>query len=644
MRKKPFGRGCHLIALVLLAGLASPAIAQPAPTVVEGVPAARDVAWPGGTMSLDVDASDITQRIVRIRQTIPLTPAALEPGGRLTLLLPQWLPGQHGPRGEIEKLAGLTVTADGRPVAWSRDPVNVYAFHLTLPEGARTLVAQFQYLASTEADQGRIKIGTNVMNLQWENLSLYPAGYAVARIPVQARVTYPAGWQAATALRGKASGNSTAYEATDYGTLIDSPVFAGASVKSIDLGQSVTLNLFADDARELVATPDQVERHRKLVAEALALFGARHFDRYDFLLSIGADIGRIGLEHHRSSENAVESGYFLRWNDGPGDRNILPHELVHSWNGKFRRPAGLATPDYATPMRDELLWVYEGQTQFWGYVLGARSGIYTVPQTLDALALIAARLDAARGRDWRPVADTVYDPIVSARRPKGWDSWQRNEDYYNEGLMVWLEADALIRRGTGGKRGLDDFARAFFGMRDGDWAVLPYTRADVVKALSDIYPYDWDGFFTARIDGLNHEVGKAGLELGGYRLVYGEIPNNTLRQRENDRKLLDQSFGIGLVVRDDGLIDDVVWDSPAFKAGLKSGDRILAVAGIEYARERMTAGLRATATGTPLEILVKQGRRYTTIRLAYSGGIRYPRLQKIGEGESGLDRLLKPRT
>ncbi|MFT3965579.1 MAG: peptidase M61 [Sphingobium sp.] len=602
------------------------------------IPVAQDIPWPGGTIWLEVEAVDPIRRIVRVRETVPVAKA-----GPLVLLSPQWIPGHHAPRGEIEKIAGLRFTADGRPLAWRRDPLNAYAFHLTVPEGAASVVAEFQYLAATQADQGRIKIGSALMNLQWDNLSLYPAGYHARRIPVQATVAYPAGWTDATALRGTRSGNSVTYAPTDYATLMDSPVFAGQFARTHALAPNIRLSIVADSAAELKASKDQIARHAKLVTETAALFGYRPFDHYDFLLAITDEIGRIGLEHHRSSENAVGTGYFTRWNDGPGDRSLLAHEFVHSWNGKYRRPAGLATPDYATPMRGQLLWVYEGQTQLWGYVLAARSGLYSTDQALDAFATIAARLDATGGRDWRPLADTAGDPVIAARRPKAWPDWQRSEDYYNEGLMIWLEADAIIQRGTGGKAGLDDFARAFFAGREGDWTVSPYGRADVIAALNRILPYDWAGFFAARVDSIQPEVTKGGLDLGGYALAWGDSPGPALRERETDRRLVDQSFGIGLTVRDDGGVVAVRWDSAAFRGGLRSGDRIVSVNGIEYGRQRFLDTLRSAANGGRIDLIVRQGKAVRTITLAYSDGIRYPRLQKTGEGEGSLDRLLKPR-
>jgi len=612
--------------------------------VVSTVPPARDLPWTAGTIRLEVDATDLDRRIIAVKQTIPIASA-----GPLTLLFPEWLPGKHDARGEIDKLAGLTFTADGAPVPWRRDPLDVNAFHLTIPANARSLVARFQFLAPTDPDQGRVVLTESMANIQWNSVSLHPAGYYVRRIPIQATLTLPAGWTAAGALKGETrseAGNTViAYEETDYETLVDSPLFAGRFTRAVDLGHDVTLHLFADDPVELIASSQQIAAHRKLVDEALALFGGRSFDRYAFLLAISTRLGSIGLEHQRSSENRVEPGYFGDWAAGPGARNILPHEFTHSWNGKYRRPELLWTPDYATPMQDDLLWVYEGQTQFWGYVLGARAGIYSKQQTLDALASIAARLDTARGREWRPLHDTTYDPIIAKRRPKAWSSWQRNEDYYNEGLMVWLEADAILRRETKGARGLDDFARAFFGAEDGDLGQRTYGRQDVVNALNAVAPHDWDGFLRERIDQPTREVTKGGFTLGGYRLVYGETPGSTDRDRESNGRFVDQSAGVGLVVSHTGDVLSSVWESPAFKAGITLGTRIIAVNGEEFSASVFRRGLREAADQRRgLSLIIKQQQRYRVITLDYSSGIRYPRLEKVGEGESSLDRLLEGRT
>ena len=637
------------VSTCLSMAMASPLMAQEVirskPTalpIIDTTPAPQDIAYPGGTIRLEVDATDTVQRIFRVKETIPVATA-----GPLTLMMPAWLPGNHAPRGAIEKLTGLTFTANGKPVAWKRDPLNVYAFQIDVPQGARQVVAQFQFLSATAGNQGRVVVTPKMLNIQWESVSLYPAGYYTRQIPIQATVAYPAGWQAATALRGTRTGDSIAYETIDYEALQDSPVFAGTHFKAVDLGSNVTLNIVADDADELDFKPDQMARHKKLVAEAGALFGAYHFNHYDFLLAITDEMGGIGLEHHRSSENQVEPGYFKSWDKGEAllDRNLLPHEFTHSWDGKFRRPDLLWTPDFNVPMQDNLLWVYEGQTQFWGYVLGARSGLFTKPETLDAYAQIAAKLDTAVGRQWRPMEDTTHDPIMSARRPKGWTSWQRSEDYYNEGLMIWLEADAIIAKATRGTKGLDDFAKAFFGIKPGDWGQVVYNRGDVIKTLNDIAPYDWAGFFQKYVDSPTKETPKGGFILGGYKLVYGEEPGAITKAAEGAQKMVDQSFGAGLIVKNDGEISNVVWDSAAFKAGLVTGAKIIAVNGNEFSGDAWKSALtEAKNPKTPVQIILKQDKYYRTLTLDYSSGLRYPRLEKTGEGEGSLDRLLKPRT
>ncbi len=632
-------------ALLLSTAILSPLAAQdtvrskPAALPVNNAsPTPRDIPYPGGTIRLEVDATDTTQRIFRVKEHIPVASS-----GPLTLLLPEWLPGNHAPRGQIEKISGLTFTADGKPIGWKRDPLNVYAFIIDVPQGTREITASFQFLSATQPNQGRVVITPKMLNIQWESVSLYPAGYYTRQIPIQATVTYPEGWQAATALRGQKNGSTVAYQAIDYEALQDSPVFAGRYFKPVDLGHNVTLNIVADEADELDAKPDQIAKHKKLVDEAGALFGAYHFDHYDFLFAITDEMGGIGLEHHRSSENQVEPGYFKKWSDSDAllDRNLLPHEFTHSWDGKFRRPDLLWTPDFNVPMQDNLLWVYEGQTQFWGYVLGARSGLFSKQETLDAYAHIAAKLDTARGREWRAMEDTTHDPIISARRPKGWTSWQRSEDYYNEGLMIWLEADAIIRRQTRGAKGLDDFAKAFFGINPGDWGQVVYNRDDVIRTLNGVAPYDWAGFFGRYVDSTTRETPKGGFTMGGYKLVYGDTPNAFTKAAEGASKTVDQSFGVGLIVKSDGEISNVVWDSAAFKAGLVTGAKIVAINGDEYSGEVFKTALKAAQ---PMQIIVKQDKYYRTLTLAYSGGLRYPRLEKSGEGDGSLDRLLKPRT
>lgn len=630
------------VALTALLLATSTAIAQnsaPQPAPFDNrIPAARDVAYPG-TMTVKVDATDVQQAIYRVKQTIPVAGA-----GPMVLMMPAWLPGKHAARGEIEKLTGLKISAGGKAVPWTRDTVDVWAFHVEVPQGAKQLDLEFQFVGATDGNQGRVSIAPTMLNLQFEQVSLYPAGFFARRIPVSASVTYPEGWTAVSGLPAKKQGNAYVYETTDYETLIDSPVFAGRHYREIKLADRVDLNVFADEPGELAATPEQIEAHRKLVDQSVKLFGSQHYDQYEFLLAISDEMGGIGLEHHRSSENGVKPGYFTKWSDGPGSRNLLPHEFVHSWNGKFRRGADAWTPDFRTPMRDSMLWVYEGQTQFWGYVLQARSGIVSKQDTLDMLASIAASLDNRPGRTWRPLIDTTNDPIISARRPKGWVSWQRSEDYYNEGLLIWLEVDAKLRELSRGKTSMDDFARAFFGMRDGDWGVLTYDFDAVAATLNGIQPHDWASFLKTRLHGLSERAPLTGFTDNGYRLIYTEEPTAAFKSSEKRAGRIDLSYSVGLSVGKGGSVDSVIWDSPAFEAGLDLGDTIVAVEGREYADDRLKEAITAAkTTKAPIRMLVKSGTRYRETIIDYQDGLRYPRLEKIGTGEGGLDKLLKAR-
>jgi predicted metalloprotease with PDZ domain len=626
---------------------ASPALAQVVPLsapqplpILQTIPIARDVPYPG-TMRLDVDASDLRQGIWAIRQTIPVAQA-----GRLTLLYPQWLPGNHAPRGELDKLAGLTFTAAGRTLKWERDPVDVFAFHLDVPAGAAEVEARFQFLTPTDGAQGRILVTPDMLNLQWEDVSLYPAGYFTRRIPVTATVNYPAGFQAATALRSTATtGTRVTYNTVSYETLQDSPVFAGRYFRRDNLGQNVFLNTIADSPKELEVPADVLQKHRNLVTQAVRLFGTRQFDHYDFLHAVTDKLGGIGLEHHRSSENQNDPGYFTDWKTSLPDHNLLPHEFTHSWNGKHRRPADLFTPDFRTPMRDSLLWVYEGQTQFWGHVLEARSGLSTKAEVLDKLANIAAGLDLTRGREWRALVDTTNDPIISARRPKAWSSWQRSEDYYNEGMLVWLEADAIIRQGTANRRGMDDFARAFFGTREGDWGVRTYTLDEVAATLNRVYPHDWRGFLQQRVyEPSAQGAPLAGFTRSGYRLDYGETPNAALAASMKSAKNHIYSWSLGMTLDREGKITAVTWGGPAFQVGLTTGQTIVAVGEKAYSEDTLKAAITAAKGGTaPIALTVKRGDSIRAVPLSWNGGLRYPRLTKTGGGRGALDILLEPK-
>ncbi len=602
------------------------------------IPAAKEGPYPG-TMALNIDATDTDRAIFKVNQTIPLAQS-----GPVTLLFPKWLPGNHAPRGEIEKLTGLTIKAGNKTLLWKRDPIDVYAFHVTAPGGVRALDLSFEFVSATDDSQGRIVMTPEMLNLQWNNMSLYPAGYYTRSIPVSATVKYPAGWKAGTAVRPvKTVGDTVQYETVPYETLVDSPVFAGKHFRAEPLGENVTLNIVADSAADLVIKPAQLEAHRKLVSQAVKLFGTRQFDRYDFLLSLTTKMSGIGLEHHRSSENGVNPEYFTDWDSGPGRRNLLPHELVHSWNGKHRRPAGQIVPDYRTPLVNDLLWVYEGQTQFWGYVLGARSGLFSKQDTLDAYASIAAGLDVRRARDWRSLDDTTNDPVISARRPKGWVSWQRSEDYYNEGLLIWLEVDAIIRTKSGGAKSMDNFARAFFGTKEGDFGANPYTFGDIVRTLNGVVPYDWNGFLTQRLTEKASGAPLIGLTQGGYRLIYTDEPTPFFKDAEKRSKEVNLTYSLGGVIAK-SKFTAIVWDGPLFNAGLTVETEILGVNGQAYSDDAIKGAVAAAKGGRdPIRLIIKKGDRVREVAVPYYGGLRYPRLEKIGTADSGIDFLLRPR-
>ena len=609
--------------------------------IVQTVPDAKDVPYPG-TMTLDIDASDTVRGAYRVTQTIPVAAGAR----RLTVLYPQWLPGNHGPRGPLAELVDLTFTAGGQRLEWKRDPVEVYAFHVTLPEGAREVTAKFIHTSPLQGSEGRITMTPDMLNLQWEKMSLYPAGHYVRQIRVKPTVTLPQGFTAATALDGVSqAGNRWSWGETNYEVLVDSPIFAGRHFQKWDLGQKVTLNVIADKPEQLAAKPEHIEAHKALVTEARLAFGANHFDHYEFLLALSDKIGGIGLEHHRSSENQLEPAAFTEWDKQEWDRGLLPHEYAHSWSGKYRRPARLWTPDYRQPMQDDLLWTYEGQDQFWGLVLSARSGMQSKDMVLGQLAAWAGGFSVQPGRRWRSVEDTGHDPVFAARKAKPFPSLARSEDYYTEGALVWLEADQIIRAGTGGKKSIDDFAKLFFGMNDGDWGQLPFEVDEIVTKLNQVHPYDWKAFIDAKINSPGQPAPVGGIEKGGYKLVWKDEPNVYDKARFSDAKVTNLIYSLGIVIDKDAKVAATQWDSPAFNAGVVTGAKILAVNGVTYDGDALKKAITAAKTGGPLELLFQRGDRFQTVKIDYKGGLKYPWLEKTGAAKAaaGLDLLLAPK-
>ncbi len=626
-----------LLASALLAAMAG--LGASAAIAADDVPAIQDAAF-NGTLKLDVDATDTDRRILRVKETIPAQP------GPLTLLYPQWIPGHHSPTGPIEQFAGLIVHANGQRLEWKRDEYNVYAFHVDVPAGASSVEVEFQTLTPQDSRAGRVVMTPDIVNVQWNQVALYPAGYRADKIQVEATLKLPAGFQYGSALeQASKSGDVVSFKPIDFDDLVDSPVFAGRYFKRVDLdpnGRSpVHLNIVADDAKSLEIKPDALDIHRNLVKQMDKLYGARHYNHYDFLLALTDKLGGIGLEHHRSSENSAAPGYFTEWDKNWLGRDLLAHEYNHSWDGKYRRGADLATPNFNVPMGDSLLWVYEGQTQFWGNVVAARAGLVSQDQARDLLAFVAATYDKGRpGLSWRNIEDTTNDPTIAQRRPLAYRNYQMSEDYYSGGQMVWLDVDTKLRELTKNKRSLDDFAKAFFGMNDGDWKVNPYTFDDVAKTLNGIAPYDWAKYLHDRIDG--HKGDLEGIERGGWKLVYTDKPSDAVKVAEGRRHYTDVTYSVGFGVSSKGDISDVLWDGPAFKAGLSPGMHIVAVNGKEFDGDALKNAITdAKGTSAPIELLVKNFDQYKTIRIDYHDGLKYPHLERDKGKPDWLSELYK---
>jgi predicted metalloprotease with PDZ domain len=613
----------------------------------EPVPMPPPIATPAdtpypGTISLLVDLEDVTHRVINVQETIPAD------GDELTLLYPQWIPGNHSPTGPISKLAGLVVTAGGQRIPWVRDRVNVYAFHIRVPAGAKSLDVNFQYLAPIQKKEGRISFSSNLIDLSWNTVVLYPAGHFSRRIHFTPSIRLPEGWKFATALEVTSQeGNLVHFKETTLNTLADSPLYAGVNYERVDLSPDasnpVYLDVFADTPAELKMTPEELQDHKNLVVEAAKLFDSRHYGHYDFLFSLSDTIGGEGLEHHQSSEDGTRGNYFTDWAAGVAGRDLLAHEYTHSWNGKFQRPADLWTPNFNVPMRDDLLWVYEGLTQFYGFVLTARSGLRTPEQTRDLIARIAANFEASAGRDWRPLIDTTNQPTISQRSPVSWASWQRGEDYYMEGLLIWLDADTKIRELSGEKKSLDDFAKHFFGIDNGSYVTRTYDFDDIVKALNTVQPYDWAAFIHTRVDDLAPKPPEDGITQGGYRLVYNDAESDWMKHEQSPR---GTSFAtsLGFSVQADGSLVNVWWGSLAFKAGMTPDMQLEGVNEYAFSLANLREAILSAESGRePIRLLAKRDDQIVIVSLDYHSGLRYPHLERVEATPDRLDTILAPR-
>lgn len=603
-----------------------------------------------GPIQLTVDVTNVVDRVEKVHEEIPVAPGAKQ----MVLLYPQWIPGDHEPSGPIKSLAGIITTVDGKRVQWVRDRVNMYAFHVPLTAGAKTVGLDFDYLSPIKPSAGRIEMSKVMIDLEWNEVVMYPAGYFSRDIPVDTTLKLPAGWKFGTALETASDqGDTIHFKQTPLNTLLDSPLFAGQYFERIDLSPTSTdivhLDIVADKAADLKMTPEELAEHKKLVAQADRLYGSHHYKHYDSLLLLSDKVGGVGLEHHQSSENGQPANYLTDWPDGILERDLLAHEYTHSWNGKFRRPNDLWTPNFNVPMRDNLLWVYEGMTEYWGNVLTARAGMRTPEQTREILAQIAANYAICPGRNWRPLVDTTNQPIVSQRAPVGWVSYQRDEDYYMEGTLIWLNADTKIRELTHGKKSLDDFAKKFLGVYNGSMITYQYNLADIVKDLNEVAPYNWKAFLEKRVYDLHPQVPMQGFAEGGYKLVYTDTPIKWMTKELATFGYSGFSTSLGIAVGSRhgrgpaGMVAEVWWGSPAFQAGITPGMELVSVNGTAYTPQVLTdAILAAQKDKKPLELQFRRGKHYKTVSLPYYKGMRYPSLQRVTGTQDRLDKILAP--
>jgi predicted metalloprotease with PDZ domain len=601
------------------------------------------------SIQLSVDLSDAPRNIYHSQLTIPVKP------GPLTLVYPEWIPGNHRPAGPIANVTGIKMEANGQTLAWQRDPIDMYAFHVDVPSGASELKVSFDTITNDgSAGASGPAATTNVLDLNWNQVVLYPQGTSSDAVQVEASVTPPQGWKFATALPVFAvtkSGTNEfiGFKPVSLTTLIDSPLIAGDHYRRIELtkpGETPmhVIDMVSESDSSLAMTAADEAAYRKLVAETGALFGARHYLEYHFLLTLSDEAGHHGVEHHQSSDNSVKERTLLEPDLRLTEAGLLPHEFTHSWNGKYRRPAGLATRNYQDPMVGDLLWVYEGLTEYLGDVLTARSGLWTSEQYREALAETAATLDHRTGRTWRPLADTARSVQILRLQGPEWQSWRRGLDYYPEGELIWLEVDTTIRQQSHGEKSLNDFCRLFYGGESGPPKVVPYSFDDVVRALNQVTPYDWAGLLKARVNSTDPHAPVGGIERGGWRLVYNDQPNLFIRTGEKLRKSVDVSYSLGFVVREDGVISDVIYGSPAYAAGIGPGMKLVAINGRAWSGDVLLDALRTSKDSQqPIDLLVENAKFFKTYSIAYHEGIRNPHLERI-EGPDVLGEILTPLT
>lgn len=595
------------------------------------------------SIQLRVDATEAPRQILRAKLVIPVK------AGPLTLLYPKWLPGEHGPTGPITDLTGLKFSAQGAPIQWERDPLDLYAVNLDVPAHASSIEVSLDFLLPPQGDgfTGGASATERLVVLNWNQVVLYPKGKSARELTYRPELKLPASWKFGSALSVEnESGNSIRFSSVTLEQLVDSPLIAGAHLRTIELnpgaGVSHKLHLAADSEAAVAMPPEFQAGLARLVAETGALFGDRPYRKYHFLLAMSDHIAHFGLEHHESSDNRTPERMLLEEelrNDWAG---LLPHEIVHAWNGKYRRPADMITTDFHQPIKTDMLWVYEGLTTYLGELLTVRSGLWSTELFRDAVALTAARLDHQAGRNWRPLSDTaIAAQLLFPSRTDG-RAWRRGVDFYAEGWLIWLEADVVIRQQTSGRRSLNDFCKKFFGGSGGTPKVVPYTFTDLVSALNEIAEYDWTNFFRTRIYNVAPHAPLGGISGSGWRMVYNDQRSKYVKLLESTQKIADASFSIGLTIKEDGTIQDVIPGMPAHVAGVGPGTKLLGVNGRRWSPEILRDAIQAAKNTGHLELLIENSGYFKNYKLNYKDGERYPNLEKDNSKPDLLSEILSP--
>jgi predicted metalloprotease with PDZ domain len=599
------------------------------------------------TVTLFVDASSAPRKIFHATMKIPTS------GGELTLYYPKWIPGEHAPDGPVVDLAGLKFTSLGQTLKWRRDLLDGFTIHVEVPPGTKEVNADLDFLSPAMFEPG-FSAGSSATDkmavISWNQVLLYPKGWKADEITYVASLKLPADWKYGTALPIASTNvdngeTQISFLPAPLNTLVDSPVITGEYLKVMKLADDppTEMDIAADSAAALDAPQEVWDHYKNLVEQANKLFGAHHYRDYHFLYSLSDHVAHFGLEHHESDDSRVGERGLVDETERKLDASLLPHEYVHSWNGKYRRPADLATPDYEQPMQDDLLWVYEGLTNYLGSVLTARSGLLTQEEAREDLALTAAGLDHTPGRIWRNLQDTADAAPELYFSPEAWHSWRRGVDFYEEGTLDWLWADIIIRQQTKGKKSLDDFCKLFHGAPSTGPILKTYTFDDVVNALNQIVPYDWRGFWTERLTSHGPGAPLGGIEGSGWKVVYDDTPSEMVRNAEGGRRI-DVADSIGLELRDDGMIADTIEGMPAALAGIGPGMKLVAVNGRQYSPEVLRDALRAGKGGAaPLELLVENTDYYKTYKLDYHGGEKYPHLERDESKADLLTQIYNPK-